>query len=254
MSQAPRYAVITPYHKEDRGMLERCINSVKHQTLAADHFLMADGFPQDWIDGERVRHIKLDRAHDDNGNTPRGIGALLAAAERYDGIALLDADNWLEPDHVDTCAAAARAVAGRVCDYVIARRNFRRPDETIMKVEEEPIQLHVDTSCFFFLRGSYHTLGVWALMPRKAAPACDRMFYQALRRHPLVAAVTHKATVNFHCRYASAYRALGEAPPPGAKPNVNSHAFRLWLNSLSDHEIELEGRLAGGPLARPAKP
>ena len=45
MSVARRYAVITPYHREDRVMLKRCIDSVARQTVAADHFLVADGFP-----------------------------------------------------------------------------------------------------------------------------------------------------------------------------------------------------------------
>jgi glycosyltransferase involved in cell wall biosynthesis len=253
MSESSRYAVITPYHREERGMLKRCIDSVERQTVAADHFLVADGFPQDWIDGERVRHLRLDRAHGDNGNTPRGVGALLAAGERYDGIALLDADNWLEPDHVEVCLAAARSTNRGLCDLVIARRNFLRPDETIMAVKDEGIDVHVDTSCFFFLRGSYHTLPIWALMPKKASPVCDRVFYQAIRQRRLIVAVTRRPTVNFHCRYESPYRALGEQPPPDAKPNASGRAFVDWLGTLSDRDLEIESRLAGGPLARPPR-
>ena len=253
MSERRRYAVVTPYHRESRDMLRRCLDSVTRQTVAADHFVVADGFPQDWIDGEPVRHLRLDRAHGDNGNTPRGIGALLAAAERYDAIALLDADNWLEPEHVEACLAAARGASRGICDFVIARRIFRRPDETVMAVADESIDTHVDTSCFFFLKGSYHILPIWALMPKAASPVCDRVFYQAIRQRRLIAAVTTRPTVNFHCRYESAYRALGETPPPDAKPNASGRAFVDWLATLSDRELEIEGRLAGGPLARPAR-
>src|SRR5690348_4286605 len=109
-----RYAVVTPYYKEERWLLERCMNSVRTQSLPADHFLVADGFPQDWLDHEPVRHIRLDRNHRDFGNTPRGIGALVAIGEGYDGIALLDADNWFESHHIEECVAAS----GRSeCDY-----------------------------------------------------------------------------------------------------------------------------------------
>jgi len=253
MSERRRYAVVTPYHREAPDMLQRCLDSVKRQTVAADHVVVADGFPQGWIDGEPVRHLRLDRAHGDNGNTPRGVGALLAAAERYEAIALLDADNWLEPEHVETCLAAARAASRGICDFVIARRTFRRPDNTVMAVTEESIDTHVDTSCFFFLTGSYHTLAIWALMPKKASPVCDRVFYQAIRQRRLIAAVTPRPTVNFYCRYESAYRALGEKPPLDAKPNASGRAFVDWLATLSDRELEIEGRLAGGPLARPAR-
>ena len=96
-----RYVFITPYYKETRAVLEQCIASVRSQSVRADHILIADGFPQDWIDQINVRHVRLDRAHADWGNTPRCIGALMAAAEGYDGIAFLDADCWLEQDHLE---------------------------------------------------------------------------------------------------------------------------------------------------------
>jgi hypothetical protein len=50
MSENAHYAVITRYYKEERRVLERCIDSVRKQTFRTDHFLVADGFPQDWID------------------------------------------------------------------------------------------------------------------------------------------------------------------------------------------------------------
>ena len=95
-----RVAVVTPYYKEPRGWIERCIASVAAQTHACDHFLVADGHAQDWIDGAGVRHLRLDRGHGDYGNTPRALGALLAVSEGYDAIAFLDADNWYAPEHV----------------------------------------------------------------------------------------------------------------------------------------------------------
>ena len=69
-----RYVFVTPYYKERRELLERCIASAKRQTIRADHILVSDGFPQDWIDQAHVRHLRLDRAHQDHGNTPRGLG------------------------------------------------------------------------------------------------------------------------------------------------------------------------------------
>jgi hypothetical protein len=47
LEQDPPYVFVTPYYKETRTCLERCIASVKQQTMRADHILVADGFPQD---------------------------------------------------------------------------------------------------------------------------------------------------------------------------------------------------------------
>ena len=105
-----RPIVITPYYKEDPALLRRCMDSVRAQTVPTEHFLVADGHPQDWIDAQPVRHLKLDRAHGDYGNTPRGVASMLACSEGYPAIMMLDADNWLEPQHVELCL---QAVASR---------------------------------------------------------------------------------------------------------------------------------------------
>ena len=117
---------------------------------------MSDGFPQDWLDSANVRHIRLGRPHNDVGNTPRGLGALLAVSEGYDGIGLLDADNWYDEDHI-----AADRIAASPPDLVCAKRRILLPDG-----RQVPEELnHVDTSCYWFLPGSFHLLHYWAIMP-----------------------------------------------------------------------------------------
>jgi hypothetical protein len=251
MSATARYAIITPYYKEDRSLLERCIDSVRKQSVPTDHFVVADGFPQDWIDNAGVRHFKLDRGHGDFGNTPRGVGALIAIGEEYSGIGLLDVDNWLETDHVEACLAAARASAVP-CDYVVAQRAYRRPDETIMSLPDE--EGHVDTNCFFFLRGSFSVIPHWAMMPKNLAPLCDRYFYAMMRRQPLAAARVPRPTVNYHCLWAALYQAIGEAPPPGAKPNIDDAQVERWLRSLNRRDLEIAGRLTGVPFVAGSAP
>src|SRR5271170_4341899 len=97
-----RIAVITPYYKEPLAMLRHCHESVLAQDVGADHFLIADGFPSVDFTDAHVKHIALPHAHSDNGNTPRGVGSLLADAEGYDFIAFLDADNWFHPGHLSS--------------------------------------------------------------------------------------------------------------------------------------------------------
>jgi hypothetical protein len=239
-----RPIVITPYYKEDPALLRRCIDSVRRQTVPTEHLLVADGHPQDWIDSEPVRHLKLDCCHRDYGNTPRGVGALLASAERHPAIMMLDADNWLEPEHVELCLRTAASRPGT--DFVVVRRHFRRLDGSIMPIEEEPAARFIDTNCFAFLPGSYQVLPVWALMPPQMAPLCDRVFSVALHAHGLAGlAITDRVTVNYECRWESFYHGIDEPPPPGAVPNINPALLFDWWQALNPREREIVGRLTG---------
>ena len=86
MNKKVKVAAVTPYYRESRAQIERCLASVQLQSVKTDHFLVSDGFAQDWLDDMNVRHLRLGVGHADYGNTPRGLGALLAASEQYDAI------------------------------------------------------------------------------------------------------------------------------------------------------------------------
>jgi hypothetical protein len=241
-----RCVIVTPYYQESRDLLERCMRSVKAQTVPTDHILVADGHAQSWIDGETVTHLKLPRAHADWGNTPRGVGALLAIGQRYDAIGLLDADNWLEPDHVAECLHSAAQVPGGIaeCDYVIAKRTFRRLDDTVLPVSDEPN--HMDTNCFFFLPGSYSVVPRWTTMPAEMSPYCDRAFQWMIEELPLTLARTEKPTVNYRCTWESVYRIVGEEPPPGAKPSIDVNALMVpWVAKMTPRDKVIASRLSG---------
>ena len=229
-------------------MLERCLASVRAQTMACEHLVIADGHPAGWLDEAGVRHLKLDRAHGDYGNTPRGIGAMLGLTEGYDALFFLDADNWLEPNHVAECILAAQRGYGdaKLCDYVIARRVFRRPDETITPMSEEPG--HVDTNCFFFLRGSFHLLPLWITMPREVSIVGDRVFTSLLNSVKLNAAETRFATVNYLCTWPMMYRAIGEPVPDGLDPNkmLDLQPMIRAMAAWPEREQVINRRLLGG--------
>ncbi len=238
-----RFAIITPYHQEPREMLQRCMDSVKRQTVPADHFFVSDGFPQDWLDDACAKHIKLGHAYRDSGNTPRGIGALLAVSEHYDGIGLLDADNWYDDDHIEVCCAAAASIPSMPTDLVFAQRRMVRIDGTPASFPEE--HGHVDTSCYWFFEGSFHLLHYWVIMPVELAPICDRVFYEMIKSHNLTVRDAHKITVNFTFRYENLYRALGETPPPGVKPVVDPRPILKWLLGLNSSQRQLVANRCG---------
>jgi hypothetical protein len=235
---AKRYCVVTPYYKEERDMLVRCMDSVRRQGLAVDHMLVADGFAQDWIDREPVRHQKLDRAHGDYGNFARGVGALAALAEGYDGICFLDADNWYDEDHVAVCLeAAARAPTTA---FVAARRRFVRPDHSVMaavRPAEAPFAEHVDTNCMFLLPGAYPFVHRWCTIPRELSASGDQLFYLGLVMAGLAPTPVSHVTVNYLCMFDSVYRDHGEVPPPGAKPILHWADRQAWIDALSPEQL-----------------
>ncbi|MCA0175081.1 MAG: glycosyltransferase [Proteobacteria bacterium] len=243
-----RVAVITPYHREPEAWLRRCLASVRNQTLACEHLVIADGHPQDWLDGEGVRHIRLDRAHRDYGNTPRAIGALLAISEGFDAVTFLDADNWYAPEHIATCVQVAAQTG---CDYVTASRHLCREDGSIMAVHasDDGDWSHVDTNCFFLLVGAFHSVARWALMPKPMALLGDRFYLQGLLADGLRAGRSPARTVHYLCTWSSFYRALGEPVPAFAKENIDGQPVRNWLARLQPGDLAVVRRLTGCALA-----
>ena len=240
-----RYAIVTPYSGESRETLERCINSVRSQSVGTDHILVADGYPQDWLDMAGVRHVRLDRNHGDFGNAARAIGATMAIAEQYEGIGLLNASDWLEPNHVASCEATYLRAGHDQVDFVIARRTLRRPDGSALLAWHESPEEHVDINCFFFFPTAYPLVPHFGLMPKELAALSDRFFYKALRDRGLRSAVNEVFTVNDLCMWESVYRALGETPPEGAKPNIDTQELDAWLASRTPAQRLLIERLSG---------
>ncbi|WP_119157496.1 FkbM family methyltransferase [Caldimonas tepidiphila] len=239
-----RVAVVTPYYKEPRAWLQRCMDSVRRQSHACVHIVVADGHAQDWLDTESgVRHLRLDRAHGDYGNTPRALGALLAASEGFDAIAFLDGDNWYDPDHIASCVEAAASGA----DFVTSGRHIVREDGSVMKVNisDEESGSHVDTNCFFLLSGAFHTIARWLLMPKPMASLGDRFYFQSLRHEGLRQVRTGRRTVHYLCTWASIFRAAGEIPPPYAKESVSMRELLDWRSGLLPEDLDRVRRLTG---------
>jgi hypothetical protein len=245
MSGSKKYCVVTPYFREDVDMLRRCMDSVRRQTVRADHILVADGFPQAWIDSEPVRHLKLDRPHADYGNFARGVGALAAVAEGYDAVCFLDADNWYDDDHIATCLAAAEAMPR--AGYVAARRRFVRPDASVITgvPEDYPDFEHIDTNCLFLPPAVYPYIHRWCTMPRELSASGDHLFFLGLHVEGLVAAPAAHPTVNYLCLVEQIYLGRGETPPPNAKPVLNWAERQAWLNGLSPEALAHVSALAG---------
>ncbi len=211
-----KIAVVTPYYKESAEILRQCHDSVRRQTYACRHILVSDGHPQAFLDNSKdAIHIKLPQAHGDNGNTPRATGGILAERQGFDAVAYLDADNWYEPNHIESLVAAASASG---FSLAACKRRFVDLQGAPLDVTEKDEELgnHIDTSCWLILRPAYHLLRTW-LMPKEFSPICDRIFFYKVMHDRLRIALTNSRTVNFRTQYVLHYRAAGVTPPPGLK-------------------------------------
>lgn len=235
-----RIAIVTPYWNEPREVIARCIASVAAQSIACDHLLVADGAAQDWLDGEPVRHLRLDRNHADHGNIARAMGALLAAGEGYDAIGFLDADNRIDPDHAALCLAAARAAQSP--DLVVAQRRFELPGGTPVAVADEPGL--IDTNCLFLLPGAFPVIARWALIPAPLAPIGDRVFHAALVAAGCRMARTARASVTYVSHWVVHYAASGGEVPAAAR-SLDMAAIAAWLAGLSPEERHALDRRVG---------
>lgn len=212
-----KVAVITPYFREPDAKLSRCMASVVAQTHPATHFMVADGFPQDSVaTATGVRHVVLPQAHGDNGNTPRGIGALSALNAGFDAFAFLDADNWLAPDHVASLVEAVRKTGAAVA---FSDRRIVLPDGTLVEWPDAGDQQrkHVDTSSFFITADAAFLLPYWATMDQPTSPCCDRVMLGLVRGFNVLHVFTGKPTLFFESNYSYHYRLAGREPP--AKPH-----------------------------------
>ena len=237
-----RVAVITPYYKEPDGELRRMLESVAAQTGACHHFMVSDGFPNPLARDPRVTHIELGKAHGDNGNTPRYVGAMVALALGYDAVALLDADNWLEPHHVERLVARQHETGAGA---VFALRNNFLPDGTRVRKDDEmeSRKMHVDTSCMMLTRGCEFAIHLWGQMPMEWGPVCDRVVFVELTGHNL--AWTKNRTLNFKSHYAGTYIAAGRPVPRDVHfiPDELFRGFETMPESFRQRAISRTGRV-----------
>jgi glycosyltransferase involved in cell wall biosynthesis len=227
-----KVAVVTPYFEETLPVLSACHESVLAQTYACTHFLVSDGSPhaaaiQSWS----ARHVSLGTPHGDGGNTPRGVGSVLAMNEQFDAIAYLDADNWYQPSHIEAMVKLQRETQADICT---AARSLHRTDGSLLYVDilESEGKRHVDTSCLFLTRQAFGLVPLWAMMPHELGPRCDQVFWLAIQAQKFSCAHSTEATVAYRTRYDIHYKNMREPPPSDVKHASDFLQVGVWWASL----------------------
>ena len=223
----PRVAVITPYYKESRAVLEQCHRSVQAQSVPCLHVLVADGHPRAAINRWDAHHVRLPRSHGDIGSTPRLIGSYHAIGLGVDAVAFLDADNWYGPDHIATLLEAMdRDQAG----FVSSSRTLCRLDGSVMgRCPLSDPDHFIDTNAMLFGRAAFPLLHQWVLMPDYGHLIGDRIMLDTVKRSEIRRSHVDSTEVFYRCNKAGLYRQMGEAIPEGVQPRPDYEAsFRQW--------------------------
>ena len=206
-----RPAVITPYLKEDTKIIERCHKSCLSQSYKASHFLIADGYPNEFINNWDVNHIILSKSHNDYGNTPRGIGALSAINQGFNVIFFLDADNWYENNHIESILKMKSQMP--FLDIIASYRNLVLPNGIYVEPDKEDSKkTHIDTSCMTFFESSFFLLPFWLTMTREISAICDRVMFKRFKDNNLKIGFTEQQTLNYTTNYKVHYRRAGIEP------------------------------------------
>lgn len=221
-----RVAVITPYFKEPLEFLRECHESVLRQTHPCLHVMVADGLPQEGINGWQVDHVILPKSHDDVGSTPRFVGCCHAIGLGFDAVAFLDADNWYSEDHI----ASLVALAGPGIGFISSNRTLCRLDgSSLAPCPWTDPEKFVDTSCMFFARPAFPLLMNWILMPDYAHPMSDRVMFHHVRQSGVSRAHNPERTVFYRVNRPGIYRRFGEQAPPGVEPRPKLKSlFARW--------------------------
>jgi hypothetical protein len=221
-----KIAVITPYCREDLATLQRCHDSVLSQSVACDHFLIADGYPRKEVATWRAIHFVLP-PHTDYGNTPRLIGSVSADSLGYDAIALLDADNWFEAIHIETLLAL-RSLNDAVV-VTCARLLVDATDHSILGTcRESDGDTFNDTNCYLLARPAFPLFRAWTTIDTRQGIVgegrvlADRVFWYRIKRSGLSRIHSPRPTVVYTASWAANYRQFGREPPDKSKVLVRS--------------------------------
>lgn len=211
-----RVAVVTPFHQVREDWLAQAHASVRAQAHACTHILISDGSGPNPLRDFQGQFIELQQQHADYGDTPRAIGSLSAAAQGFDAVAYLDADDWLLPQHVQTLVELHQRTGAAVC--TAARLLYDLDGRLLGPCVEDNGHGFAGTGSLLITRAGYALLGAWALMPPEFHIVGDRWLWSRVRRHRIGTARADQPTTAYRTGWPHHYRRFGLEPPPGAKP------------------------------------
>jgi len=228
-------AAVTPYYREDARELFFAHESVLRQSLRARHIMVADGYPNPAVATWDCEHVTLPAAHRDAGNFARGVGALHAFQSGADYVCFLDADNWLQTNHVSSLRGA---MVRSGAEIGVSRRLLRRLDRSVLDPFdwESDGARFADTGTVMLSRAAIEIATLWATMPAELSGAGDRVIWGAINQRNFTIVRTELATTNYKTKWAVHYTGRGETAPAGTVYLSYVQSSEAYWQALPDHD------------------
>ena len=229
-----KVAVVTPYYKEEERIIRRCVDSVAKQNYPhVMHVLVSDGFEQEWVSRECVHHIRMPNTAD-TGDTPRLVGSAYASALGADAIIFVDADCWINPEHVEKMVEAQRLTGAGI--VTCPRHIWDKFTDEYMGVDTESDgRVFNDTNCYLVMRPVYRVIANWSFKPMSKGLIGDRFFWEACLRAGTPIARTPHTMTNYSSDFVCHYKMFDKPVPPEAKViEFDGEQFRIikWKDKV----------------------
>jgi Glycosyl transferase family 2 len=229
-----KIAVVTPVFQSNRSWLEKCLASVRQQTIRCTHFLINDGDPSligcNW---PGVDFFHLPQTHANEGFTAMAIGALSAVAQNYDAVAFLGADHWFETTHLQQLVEMHKAKGAAVC--TAGRKLVDGEGRLLGKCFEVDGDKYVDANAILLTKEAFGLLSAWQHIPRSLALIGDRIIWKAIRDANICRSHNHSPTVNFRTAFASHFTYFKKKPiAPGTQQFLSSSLEQRHILSWAD--------------------
>ena len=211
-----KVAVVTPYYRESIDVLKRCMESVNYQTHKdVFHVMVADGFPNTFVATSTPHHIVTPPCTD-VGATPRMMGCAYASAAGADALIMLDADCWLDPQHIEILLKV-HAQAPEACIITYPRKVYTKDGSVYMGICKGSNGVTFnDTNCYFITRPAFSLMSSWGFQIKQWALFSDHPVWAAVSLSGMPMVRTNSVKVNYPSDYIDHYKDFGFPIPDWA--------------------------------------
>ena len=234
-----RIAVVTPSYQTKTEWIEKCIASVANQTYRnVFHVIVSDGCGSQAIEQfPDVEFIALPKNIGDYGDTPRSLGSIYALAKGADAIAYLDADNWYDPEHLESLIKLHRSTGA---DVVTSYRLLVQLDGQPLGVcpHSDGIAFS-DTSCMLFTKAASEVATSWWTIPKAYHALDDRVIWDRVIKNNHSISCTRNATMCYRTAFEHHYRMFDTAPPKESKLGMPIWRLRNTVLDLHNRARQL---------------
>ena len=192
---------ITPCYKENDNIILKNIRSIQKQRCNQKIFqkCIFDGVPirstilSKIVEFENVSLYKTKKNHADYGDYVRRLGTKVSMMNKASCIGYLDADNTIEPNHVEEVLKTHENTKKNI---VISRRNIISSENKLL--EENNKQGFFDTNTITFFNDLIKIGLLWGRYPNQLSLIGDRIISKYIKKyHFNDIAFTNQKTVNY---------------------------------------------------------